>query len=220
MKKALLILILSLLSSFIFGSEIYNSGTSNGGNDAFKVYGFYKPAEIEKVITLTIYKLSSNNEKVQNTGLIDWELPQSGDYKRAFSWEAKGNFSGTMTLRLTISPLQAELDGYYFIPAHSFRAKITTNNSGLSIVSDQTDFDPTTGIIEVPQKTHTITRSNDVYSIVYTGSKTGSTTSLWSVKGLIDIKVSDHYALYGGTFDYYSTVTVELTVDVASQGGN
>ncbi|MBR6085854.1 MAG: hypothetical protein IKP61_09625 [Spirochaetales bacterium] len=219
MKKAVLILILSLLSSLLFGSEIYNSGTSNGGNDVFRVYGFYKPNEIEKVISLTIYALSTNNVKVQNTGLIDWILPQSG-YKRAFSWKATGNFSGNMTIRFTITPLQAELDGYYFIPAHSYQAKLLTNGTNLSIVADLTDFDSSTGIIEIPNKSHSSIRSNEAYRLAYSGSKTGSTNSPWTENGLLDIKINDYNALYGGTFDYYSTVTVELTVDIASQGGN
>lgn len=219
MKKVVTILILSLLSSFIFCSEIYNSSTSNGGNDVFKVYGFYNPSAIAKYITLDIYELSSNSIKVQNTGLIDWTVPESG-YKRAFSWKATGNFSGTMTIKFTVTPLQAELDGYYFIPAHSFRAKLTTNPSALSIVEDQTDFDATSGIIRVSEKSHSSIRSNDGYRIVYTGSKTGSSNSAWTEKGLFDIQVTDYNVLYGGTFEYYSTVTVELTVDAADEGGN
>ena len=221
MKKAVLILILSLLSSVLFGSEIYNSGTSNGGNDAFKVYGFYKPAEMEKVITLEIFRLSTNNDKVQNTGLIDWENANPGGYKRAFSWKATGNFSGIMTIRFTITPLQAELDGWYFIPAHSFQAKLN-NGTGLSIVADQTDFVSSGGTVtaNIAETNHDRIRSDDVYRITYSGSKTGSTNSAWTAGGLIDIKIIDYNALYGGTFDYYSTVTVELTVDVVSQGGN
>ena len=220
MKKLLVLFLLSLISTAAFCTEVYNSGTSNGGNDAFVIYGYYNPAAITKVITLSI-TLPNSNTAVANTDTLTWDRTDS-NYKDVFSWKATGNFTGKMSIEFTITPLQAELFDFYFIPEHTFNSSLG-NGSGLSIDSNLTDFSEITGTSSYSyyfEEAQNPSQQNELKRITYTGRKTAPNNGSWTETGTFALMVTQYNELYGGTFNYVSTVVVELTVDVADQGGS
>ena len=113
-----------------------------------------------------------------------------------------------------------------FIAATASTFKSTLNNgTGLTLDENYSDFEPESGsnrisTTTIPHKSHSSTRSTDEYKAVYTGTKTGSKNSPWTVQGAFAIEITEYNELYGGTFNYVSTVTVELTVDVVNEVGN
>ncbi len=211
MKKGLLFLLLFIIPLFgLFADQL-----SNGGNNDFTVYGYYSPAQITKTITLSIF-LPGTQTKVSNTGSIDWTKPNSG-YKDVFDWKATGNFNGNVTLRFIVTPLVALLDDYYYIPGHSMKS---TTSASSQLVASSTDF---TG--NPPVTTFTSGHNRDVASldsdsreITYSGTKTAPKKKSWTETGTFAIEVTEYNQLYGGTFNYIGTVTVELTVDAAGGG--
>ena len=223
MKKLfVLFLLLSLIIDAVFCTEVYNSGTSNGGNDAFVVYGYYNPAAIEKVITLKI-KLPNSSTTVANTGSINWNR-NNANYKNVFTWETTGNFTGNMSIEFTITPLQAELFGYYFIPEHSFKSSLG-NGSELVKDANSEDF----SAISEGSSVYSVSfdenqypsRQNISKKIKYVcTNKTAPNNGSWTETGTFALKVTQYNELYGGTFNYVSDVIVVLTVDAINQGGS
>lgn len=221
MKKLFVLLLLSLLIDAVFCTEVYNSGTSNGGNDAFVVYGYYNPAAIEKVITLKI-KLPNSSTTVANTGSINWSR-NNANFKNVFTWEATGNFTGKMSIEFTITPLQAELFGYYFIPEHTIKSSLG-NGSELEKDENSIDF----SAISEGSSVYSVSfnenqypsRQNITKSIKYVcTNKTAPNNGSWTETGTFALKVTKYNELYGGTFNYVSDVIVVLTVDAVEQQG-
>ena len=210
MKKAIVfILLLTLTLSTLIAEDVYS------GSDPFTVYGYYNPGQITQSITLSITK--SGNKKVSNGDTIDWTKPNSG-YKNVFDWKATGNFNGNVTVSFTVTPLVALLDDYYYIPGHSIKSTTPANSE---LVASSTDF---TGNPPVTTFTSGHSRTIDALDfrsreIVYSGSKTAPLNSSWSESGTFALEVTEYNQLYGGTFNYISTVTIELTVDAVQGGG-
>lgn len=210
MKKAIIFILLLALALFtIVADNLYSN------SDPFTVYGYYNPGQITKTISLSIFKPGTQT-KVSNTGTIDWTKPNSG-YEDVFDWKATGNFNGNVTISFTVTPLMALLDGYYYIPAHSIKS--STANSNLDV--DSTDFTGNPLIATFTSGHSRNVESLDYRSrtIVYSGSEEAPLNSSWSESGTFALDVTDYNQLYGGTFNYISTVTVELTVDAVNQGG-
>lgn len=223
MKKLLVLFLLSLISTAAFCTEVYNSGTSNGGNDAFVIYGYYNPAAITKVITLSI-TLPDSNTAVANTDTLTWDRTDS-NYKDVFSWKATGNFTGKLSIEFTITPLQAELFDFFFIPEHTFKSSLG-NGSELEKDVNSEDF----SAISEGSSVYSVSFDEDQYpsrqniskKIKYVcTNKTAPNNGSWTETGTFALMVTQYNELYGGTFNYVSDVVVELTVDAATaQGGS
>ena len=205
MKKLYILLLLSFISVAVFGTEVYNSGTSNNGNDAFVIYGYYNPSAIDKVITLKI-KLPDSVTTVANTGSITWNKPESG-YEDVFTWEATGTFEGKVSIEFTITPLQAKLFDFYFIPAHSFKSSLG-NNPGHTIATNSNsnhftfDSDTNSYVASYSLDQEPSFQSNMAKTITYTETIEHLESDSWTLTGSFALNVTQYNELFGGTFDY------------------
>lgn len=108
MRKLLLtILLISFLCLPVFSD--YEE------KERFNFTAYYQKQHEEKYVTLDVY------DSRLNSGIIMISNQEKPNNEEVFFWEITGNISTRVNLTFWFTPLQAYLNGIYYIPQHTFQ---------------------------------------------------------------------------------------------------
>lgn len=159
MRKLLLsVLLLSIVCLPVFSD--YEE------KERFNFTAYYQKQHDEKYVTLDVY------DSRLNSGIIMISSQEQPNGEKVFSWEISGNISSRVYLAFSFTPLQAYLNGTYYIPAHKFQLVKDTDTI---ITPTKINNNPLSDNFVVKSKNHIKfeeSSANYPYPAVYTGEVT------------------------------------------------
>ena len=194
--KKILALIMIFLSFSLFA---YESKT-----DHVYVKGFF--AEQETSIVFKVWKEDSSftEDRIYHAGRVDVTGLEDEEVT-VFNWMIAGNKQMNITLKFTITPLQAFSNGTYFIPKHTVKMYD-------GVLTQSHDFSTAkTGSSSYPG--YRQATSGEGVFIINSAEFTYNETidSNTSKSGYCTIQVLSYDDVTAGNFDYVSYVTVEFS---------
>ena len=194
--KKILVLIMIFLSFSLFA---YESKT-----DHVYVKGFF--AQQEASLVFKVWKNDTNTNRIYHAGRVDVTGLDAGEVT-VFNWELTANTQLNITLKFTITPLQAFSNGTYFIPKHTVKMY-----DGSGALTQSHDFSTAkTGSSSYPG--YRQSTSGDGVFIIKSAEFTYNETinDQTPMSGYCTIRVLKYDDVTAGDFDYVSYVTVEFS---------
>lgn len=194
--KKILVLIMIFLSFSLFA---YESKT-----DYVYVKGFYAQQQASLLFKVWKEDSSLTSDRIYHAGRVDVTGLDAGEVT-VFNWQLTANTQLNITLKFTITPLQAFSNGTYFIPKHTVKMYD-------GVLTQSHDFSTAkTGSSSYPG--YRQSTSGEGVFIINSAEFTYNETidSATPKSGYCTIRVFKYDNVTAGNFDYVSYVTVEFS---------
>ena len=144
MRRTLTVIVLLILVVLAVFADESQPARKTG---SLTLYGYYykRQADESHTVVLSVREIpqgQGQGAKIYHTGQV-LATQSLGNKSDVFSWVLQGNFNANLSISFTISALQAYTNDTYFVPQHTYYAKLadptsfeTENSNGGSLTVD------------------------------------------------------------------------------------